>query len=100
MTVAAREAYTMAGICQPGDVLGVVDGDFAVIGHDLAAVAVEVVERLLSGGGELVTLVAGEGCDEALVETVAGHLRQSRIDVEVCAYQGGQPRYPLLIGVE
>lgn len=100
VTVAAREAYTMAGICHPGDVLGVVDGDFAVIGHDLAEVAVQVVDRLLSGGGELVTLVAGEGCDDALVEAVTEHLRRSRIDVEVCAYQGGQPRYPLLIGVE
>ena len=35
VTVAAREAVTMAGVCQPGDVLGIVDGDFAVIGDDL-----------------------------------------------------------------
>ena len=35
VTVAAREAVTMAGVCRPGDVLGIVDGDFAVIGDDL-----------------------------------------------------------------
>ena len=49
----------MAGPCEPGDVLGVVAGDFAVVGDDLRGVAVEVLERLLGGGGELVTLVGG-----------------------------------------
>ena len=32
VTVAARQAITMAGPCEPGDVLGVIAGDFAVVG--------------------------------------------------------------------
>ena len=59
ITVAARQAITMAGPCEPGDVLGVVDGDFVVVGEDLDAVATDIVDRLIGGGGELVTLVAG-----------------------------------------
>ena len=39
VTVAARQAMTMAGPCEPGDVLGVIAGDFAVVGDDLDAVA-------------------------------------------------------------
>ena len=35
VTVAARQAMTMAGPCEPGDVLGVIAGDFAVVGEDL-----------------------------------------------------------------
>ena len=35
VTVAARQAITTAGPCEPGDVLGVVEGDFAVVGQDL-----------------------------------------------------------------
>ena len=35
VTVAARRAITMAGPCEPGDVLGVIEGDFAVVGDDL-----------------------------------------------------------------
>ena len=100
VTVAAREAITSAGPCRPGDVLGVVHGDFALIGSDQAAVALEVVERLLSGGGELVTLVTGEGIDDGVVDTLTAHLNRTRRDVQVCVYSGGQPRYPLLIGVE
>lgn len=100
VTVAAREAITMAGRCSPGDVLGVVDGDFAVIGNALEQVAVEVTRRLLAGGGELVTLVLGEGCPEGLAAVVTAAVRASRSEVEVLVVDGGQSRYPVLVGVE
>jgi dihydroxyacetone kinase-like predicted kinase len=100
VTIAAKHGLTSAGECQVGDALGVVDGDFAVVGSDLTAVAIEVVERLLSGGGELVTLVVGAGEYESLARAVAAHLRIAHRQVEVSVLNGGQPRYPLLIGVE
>jgi len=100
VTIAAKHGLTSAGECQVGDALGVVDGDFAVVGSDLTAVAIEVVERLLSGGGELVTLVVGAGEHESLARAVSGHLRTTHRQVEVSVLNGGQPRYPLLIGVE
>src|SRR5213595_2358596 len=59
VTIAARRAISMAGPCEPGDVLGVIEGDFAVVGHELTAVATEILERMLGAGGELVTLVTG-----------------------------------------
>ena len=99
VTVAARQAMTTAGPCEPGDVLGAVEGDFVLVGDDLFAVAAEVLERLLGGGGELVTLVAGaDGGD--LAERCATHLAATRPTVDVVVYDGGQPRYPLLVGVE
>jgi DAK2 domain fusion protein YloV len=100
VTIAVREAITTAGLCRPGDALGVVQGDFAVVGSDLAVVAVEVVDRLLATGGELVTLVRGADADDALVAAVTGHLRRTRRDLEVAVLDGGQERYPLLMGVE
>ncbi|MBE3007756.1 DAK2 domain-containing protein [Microbispora sp. NEAU-D428] len=98
--VADREAMTSAGICRPGDVLGVVDGEVALIGADLAATAVEVVRRLVSGGSEMVTLVIGAGAPEALLDAVRDHLERVRPDLEIVVYEGGQGGYPLLIGVE
>lgn len=100
VTVAAREAITSAGRCRPGDVLGVVEGDFALIGEDLVAVAVDVLRRLLFGGGELVTLVTGDGAPDDLVPAVRGAVCADRPDVEVQVVDGGQQRYPLLVGVE
>ncbi len=100
VTVAAREAVTMAGICRPGDVLGVVEGDFAVIGSDLLDVAIEVVGRMLSAGGELVTVVTGAEADASLAEGVQTWVRKTHLEADTVVYEGGQPRYPLLLGVE
>jgi uncharacterized protein len=99
VTVAARQAITMAGPCEPGDVLGVIEGDFAVVGADLYAVAVEVIDRLIGGGGDLVTLVAGDGGEE-LVEQCGGYVEEKHPTVDVVVYAGGQERYPLLVAVE
>lgn len=100
VTIAARDAVTMAGVCRVGDVLGVIDGDFAVIGDDLAATAVTVVERLLSGGGELLTLLVGQDGSEADAAVVVEAVRRSHPEVETVVLDGGQARYPLLVGLE
>ncbi len=103
-TLAARRAMTMGGPCEPGDVLGVVAGDFAVVGQDLEEVAVEVVRRLVAGGGELVTIVAGTtGAGDGpggLAEEVARRVRDEHPYLDVMVYDGGQERYPLLLSVE
>jgi dihydroxyacetone kinase-like predicted kinase len=90
----------MAGVCRPGDVLGVIEGDFAVIGADLLSVATDVVGRMLAAGGELVTLVAGADVDEALADGVLAAVHHAHPEVDTVVYTGGQPRYPLLLGVE
>jgi len=100
VTIAAREAITMAGRCRPGDVLGIVDGDFAIIGSDVKEVALQVLQRLLSGGGEIVTAVLGENAPDGLEQAIRNWLRADRTGTEVCVLDGGQPRYPLLLGVE
>jgi DAK2 domain fusion protein YloV len=99
VTVASKQAMTTGGPCEPGDVLGAVEGDFVVVGEDLYDVAVDVMERLLGGGGELVTVVTGSGGDE-LAHRCAAHLASHHPTVDVVVYDGGQERYPLLLGVE
>ncbi|MEQ4521584.1 DAK2 domain-containing protein [Nocardioides kribbensis] len=101
VTVAARQAMTMAGPCEPGDVLGVVAGDFVVVGSDAFDVATQVLDRLLASGGELVTVVAGSDDPEGSLATrVAGWIEEQHPTVEVVVYDGGQDRYPLLVSVE
>ena len=99
LTLAVKRAITTGGPCEPGDVLGMIEGDFVLVGADLFAVATDVLERLLGGGGELVTVVAGAGAGD-LAERCASYLRLRHPTVDVVVYDGGQPRYPLLIGVE
>ncbi len=100
VTVAVREAMTSAGPCAPGDSLGVVDGDFVIVGRDLFEVACGVLERLLGGGGgELVTLVAGQDAGD-LAEACEHWVGRAHPGIDVVTYEGGQDRYPLLVAVE
>jgi DAK2 domain fusion protein YloV len=99
VTLAARKALTMAGWCEPGDVLGVLEGDFVEIGPDLYDVTTRVLGRLVSGGGELVTLVTGVGAGD-LGDRAAAWLDVEHPTVDVVVYDGGQERYPLLLSVE
>lgn len=101
VTVAGKRAMTMAGPCEVGDVLGVVDGDFVVVGDDLERVGAEVLGRLLGAGGELVTLVSGgDDRDGALARACAAWVEREHPTVDAVVYDGGQDRYPLLVSVE
>lgn len=101
VTVASREALTMAGRVMPADVIALVEGEVNVIGRDLLEVCRELLDRMLATGrNELVTLLTGAGAPTDLGETLTQHLATKWPFVEVHAYRGGQPHYPLLVGVE
>ena len=98
VTVAEQEALTLAGRCRPGDALGCAEGDVVVVGEELAAVCCDLLDRLLSAGGELATLIVGD--DPALGDAVCAHLASSHPTVEVMRYSGAPSGIPLQIGVE
>jgi uncharacterized protein len=100
LLVAETEAWTTAGICLAGDTVGLLDGDVVTIGRDTEAVARDLLARLLRGGGELVTLITGEGAPDGMTDRLRARLRRERPDVECVVLAGGQSDYPLLIGVE
>ncbi len=100
VTVAEEEALTSAGPCRPGDVLGFVEGDVGDIGSDVFSVGAHVLDRLLIGGGELVTIVTGADVDTAVGDQLCDYLRATHPGIEAVVYDGGPPEYPLLLGVE
>lgn len=100
VAVASKQALTSAGPCEPGDVLGAVAGDVVIVGSDLEEVAVDVVGRLLSSGGELVTVIGGADAPDGLAVALGERIERGHRDVEVSVIDGGQPHYPLLLGVE
>ena len=100
VAVAERQSWTMAGICQAGDVLGLIDGDVAVIGTDVTVTAETVLDRMLSAGGELDTLVLGDEAPEAVADRLEARVRESYLAVDTVVYRGGRQGAVLLIGVE
>ncbi|MCB5168576.1 DAK2 domain-containing protein [Streptomyces bambusae] len=100
LAVAERRSFTSAGICQAGDVLGLIDGDVAVIGTELPGTAEAVLQRMLGSGGELVTLVLGPDVPDALADRLQDYVRERHLAVDTVTYRGGRHSAPLLIGVE
>ncbi len=100
VTTAESESLTTVGICQPGDVLGLIDGEVVEIGRGLVSVAFALIDRLLGVGAELMTLVVGRDAPLAPVSARRGTSRERAPLTDVTVYAGGQPRYPLIIGVE
>jgi DAK2 domain fusion protein YloV len=97
---AQRDAFTVAGQCRAGDLLGLVDGEVHVIGQDVAEVSRRLLDRMLGGGGELATLVLGADAPPGFEDVLRGHVHRTWPFIEVQCYAGGQPRYHLLAGVE
>jgi dihydroxyacetone kinase-like predicted kinase len=100
LTVAETEALTWAGRCDPGDVLGVTDGEVVLIAPDLAVGALWLAHRMLLAGGELLTVLLGGATDESLAEGLVADLRRSHPEVDVVVHRGGPGGYPLELGVE
>ncbi|MCU1592681.1 MAG: Dak phosphatase [Frankiales bacterium] len=100
VTTAARDALTTVGPCAKGDVLGLLDGDVAVIGSDVEQVGRDLLHRMLDGGGELATVVVGAQADPDAGQRLSDYLAKNHPVVEVLVLHGGQPHYPLLLGVE
>ena len=100
ITVAAEPGMTMVGPCETGDYLGVLAGDFAYIGKSADEVGVEVLDRIVSPGTEMVTLVVGCDAEPGLAECLVAHLQKVRPEVDAIVYDGGQENYPLFIAVE
>ncbi|MCU1659536.1 MAG: Dak phosphatase [Pseudonocardiales bacterium] len=100
VTIAEGQSLTSVGICQKGDVLGLIDGEVVEIGRGLVAVVFAITDRLLGVGVELMTVLVGSDAPPGIGELVAGHVQERAPFTDVTVYTGGQPNYPLIIGVE
>ena len=101
VTQAIRDTGSDVGQIATGDWIGIVKGDgIAAISDSPAGASVALLEHLVGGDAELVTVVVG--ADAATDDTAAiqGWLSDHRGDVAVEVQYGGQPLYPYLFGVE
>jgi dihydroxyacetone kinase-like predicted kinase len=100
LTVASAAALTWIGRCQLGDVLGMVGDEVVLIEGDPLAAARGLVERMLSVGGELVTVLLGQDAPAGFGEVLIEYLRSAHPEVEAVVYVSGVPGSVLLVGVE
>ncbi|MGH3993566.1 MAG: DAK2 domain-containing protein, partial [Pseudonocardiaceae bacterium] len=100
LAVASAAALTWVGRCEPGDVLGMVGDEVVLIDCDPLAAARGLAERMLSEGGELVTVLLGQHAPDGVGDMLIKHLRVVHPEVETVVYAADVPDSMLLIGVE
>lgn len=100
VTRATRNVLTMAGECQNGDFLGLIDGEISLIGQSMTHVASGVLDRMLIPGCELVTIVTGLDCSQSDTQAITEwiKLKEPLLDIEII--RGDQPFWPMIFGVE
>ena len=98
--MATEDALTWAGPCTPGDGLGIVGGEVLVVRHDITAAARGLIDLMLGVGGELVTVLLGDGVDGAVGVALGDHVRQHHLGTELVTYDTRHEGDAVLIGVE
>jgi uncharacterized protein len=83
---------------EQGQFLGLVDGEPVTAGPTLEPVAREVVERLLAGAADVLTVLLGDETEDA--EVLVEEIRTAHPGLEIEVHEGGQPHYPLLFAAE
>lgn len=98
--VATEEALTWAGACKPGDGLGIAGDEVLIVGPDITTAAAGLIDLLMMAGGELITVLTGDGVDAAVGEALQAHVHQEHLGAELVTYHTGHRGDALLIGVE
>ncbi len=101
LTQAVRDTTTEAGPVREGDWIGIVRGDGVVsVSDDPIVAAQRLLDHLLEGGRELLTVVAGRDAADAQTTRLSDWLAEVHPYVQVEVHHGGQPLYPYLFGAE
>ncbi|MHB1131158.1 MAG: DAK2 domain-containing protein [Chloroflexota bacterium] len=100
VTWAVRDAKVDGVEVASGNAIAVLDGELVGASNDLAAVALEAVERAGAASAELVTVMYGEESSQASAEALADSIGRRWPSLCVEIVNGGQPHYPFVISVE
>lgn len=100
VTVADTAALTAVGMCQAGDVVGLIDGEVVQLGDDVTVVATDLLDRLLAIGAELVTVLVGDDAPPDTAETLERRVRRHAPLTDVATYAVGRLDHLVVIGAE
>ncbi|MGY4763220.1 DAK2 domain-containing protein [Paenibacillus caseinilyticus] len=100
VTYAVRDTQ-MDGIdIKQGDYIGIHNSRIVSAEPDLLESCRRLIDSLLGGGAEILTLYTGEEAVESQTAELVGYVEQTYADVEVEVHAGGQPLYYYIISAE
>lgn len=100
VTYAVRDTEINDLSIQKGDYLGILDGQIQCSGDDLFQVSDQLLAQMIDEESDVVTLITGQEVAQEQVKKWVQELQQKYPDQEFEIFDGGQPLYYFLIGVE
>jgi DAK2 domain fusion protein YloV len=100
VTRAVRDSVAECGPIATGDWIAITRDGITAAVKSASDAAVALVDVLVDGDSELVTIIVGAEADAADTARISEHVAEAHPDVEVELHHGDQPLYPYLIGVE
>ena len=98
VTTASRAVQLNGRLVDPGEFLGLLEGEPVAGGSEFGPVAKAVLESLLAEPREVVTLLTG--ADEPDLSQLLAGLEEAHPEIEIEVHKGGQPHYALLASAE
>jgi DAK2 domain fusion protein YloV len=100
VTQSVRDTVAECGPIRKGDWIAIGPEGICVATDSAAEAAFALVDALVTGDSEIVTVLVGSEARAAETQRVREHLAFAHPAVELEVHDGGQPLYPYLIGVE
>jgi dihydroxyacetone kinase-like predicted kinase len=100
VTRAVRDSTCDVGPIAEGDYLGIVRDGIRAVAADAAGAVIGLLEHLVDGDHEILTLIEGEGATAADTRRVTQWITDAHPEITPEVHHGGQPLYPYFIGLE
>lgn len=100
VTYAVRDTQMDGMDIKQGDYIGIHNGRIVTSEPDILVSCQKLIDSLVEGGAEIVTLYAGADAQPEQTEQLAAYVEQTYADVEVEVHEGGQPLYYYIISAE
>ncbi|WP_031514974.1 DAK2 domain-containing protein [Desulfofalx alkaliphila] len=100
VTTAVRNVSINGQAIKEGNIIGLADEQIVAFGNDTYLVLKQLMEKLTSGGEELITLYYGEDQNGESARQTAEMLQRDFPNLEFEVHYGGQPLYPYIISAE
>ena len=100
ITYAVRDTNYDGQEIHEHDIMGMLDNKLTVLGQDVAQVAKDITEKMVTEDSGLITVYYGQDIAEEDAQALCDALAETYSDCDVELQKGGQPLYYYLIAVE
>ena len=100
LTYAVRDTHLEDSEIHEGDILGMKNGEIAVVKQDVTEAARALLDELIGDDHDMVSIYYGADVTEADAEALAAYVEEAHPDCDVDVQYGGQPLYYYIFSAE